>query len=110
MAKMRLQCAVSYRFITLILGVKSLSTVCKHLNPWIAKWGEAGIDLSILDIDEDFLTATLPQAYIDEGLTKICAVPDGKDFKVHTPCRNALFTRACWSDNVEASAVRCISY
>ena len=40
----------------------------------------------------------------------MCAIPDGKDFKIFTPRKNTLFSRACYSDKVHASAVRCISW
>lgn len=72
--------------------------------------GEAGKDLSILHITPEFLEATCPQQYKDEGLEKCCGVPDGKDFKIYTTRKNTLFTRASYSDKVHASAVRCISW
>mmetsp|Transcript_10694 Transcript_10694/g.17718 ORF Transcript_10694/g.17718 Transcript_10694/m.17718 type:complete len:228 (+) Transcript_10694:1807-2490(+) len=59
---------------------------------------------------QKFLEETCPQAYKDEGLTNICGIPDGKDFKINTPRKNSLLSRACYSDKVHASAVRCISW
>ncbi|EJK57584.1 hypothetical protein THAOC_22356 [Thalassiosira oceanica] len=53
---------------------------------------------------------TCPMAFKKEGLEKVCAIPDGKDFLIHTPRQNTLFTRACYSDKMHASAVRCISW
>lgn len=82
----------------------------QYIKPWVKLWGDAGHDLSILPLTEEFLKATCPQAFIDEGLERICGIPDGKDFKIFTPRKNTLFTRACWSDKVNASAVRCISW
>lgn len=94
-AKLRINCRLSYRTIAFILGLKSESNVAEQVKKWVYEWGEAGEDLSILDITEEFLESTCPQAYIDEGLDKICGIPDGKDFKIHTPRKNTLFTRAC---------------
>ena len=74
------------------------------------KIGKAGKPLSILDIDPEYLEKTCPQQYKDEGLEKCCAVPDGKDFMIHTTQSNTLFTRASYSDKVHHSAVRCISW
>lgn len=106
-----MNCGMSYRTIGYILGLKvENSYVGEKVKPWVKKWGEAGEDLSILDITAEFLEATCPQAYKDENLEKICGIPDGKDFKIFTPRKNTLFTRACWSDKVNASAVRCISW
>ena len=76
---------MTYRIMALILGLKLACHVGKMVKKWIFEWGEAGEDLSILDITPEFLEKTCPQAYIDEGLNNICGIPDGKDFKIHTP-------------------------
>ncbi len=47
-------------------------------------WGEARLDLSILDIDEDFLQNTCPRSYKEERLDEICPIPDEKDFMILT--------------------------
>jgi len=80
------------------------------INKAIHSIGSAGKDLSILDITAEYLEATCPQQYKDEGLEKCCAVPDGKDFMIYTTRKNMLFTRASYSDKVHHSAVRCISW
>ena len=110
-AKIRINCGMPYRTIGYILGLKAVdSYVGEKIKPWVHKWGEAGEDLSILNITPEFLDATCPQAYKDENLEQICGIPDGKDFKIFTPRKNTLFTRACFSDKVHASAVRGISW
>ena len=106
-AKLRMNCGFSYTHIALIFGLKSVSLKVQRA---VKEWGEAGKSLSILDISEEFLNETCPQAYKDEGLTNICGVPDGKDFKINTPRKNSLLSRACYSDKVHTSAVRCISW
>ena len=74
------------------------------------KWGEAGEDLSLLDITAEFLTKTMPQAFIDDGLDKIAGLPDGKDFLAWTVRSNTMVTRSQWSSKMKASAFRCISW
>ncbi|KAL7491292.1 hypothetical protein ACHAWT_001053 [Skeletonema menzelii] len=109
-AKLRMNCGFSYTHIALIFGLKSIGHVSSKVQEAVKQWGEAGKSLSILDISEKFLEETCPQAYKDEGLTNICGIPDGKDFKINTPRKNSLLSRACYSDKVHASAVRCISW
>jgi len=110
MAKIRIQRGMPVTEIALIWGPKDRRRVGELVRRWVKKWGEAGRDLSILPIDAAFLDKTCPQAYKDEGLEKICGVPDGKDFKIDTKRQNSLFTRASRSEKVHASAVRCISW
>ncbi|EJK67174.1 hypothetical protein THAOC_11828, partial [Thalassiosira oceanica] len=90
--------------LALMIGFKSTSYLGERVKFWIWKWGEAGENLSILDIDEEFLAKTCPMAFKKEGLEKVCAIPDGKDFLIHTPRQNTLFTRACYSDKMHARA------
>ena len=80
------------------------------INNAVKKIGEAGSDLFILEITPEFLEATCPQQYKDEGLEKYCAVLDGKDFMIYTTRKNTRFSRASYSDKVHHSATRCISW
>ena len=80
------------------------------INNAVTIIGHAGKDLSILDITSDFLEATCPQQYKDEGLERCLGVPDGKDFMIYTTRKNTIFPRASFSDEVHHSAVRCISW
>ena len=98
MAKIRIHRGMPITQIGLIWGPSDRRRVGEKVRHWIKKWGEAGRDLSILPINESFLDRTCPQAYKDEGLSKICAVPDGKDFKIETKRQNSLFTRASRSE------------
>ena len=101
---------MSYRSLSSIVGLKSKGHVGKKIKAWVHEWGDAGEDTSILDLTEEFLEKTCPQAFKNEGLEKVCAIPDGKGFKIFTPRQNMLFSRACYLDKVYASAVRCISW
>ena len=72
-----------------------------YISEWAPKWGEAGEDLSILDITEDFLVETYPEAYKEQGMMKITALPDGKDFMIEVPRSNTVLSRASHSDKVK---------
>lgn len=72
----------------------------RYIEAWAPKWGEAGEDLSILDINEEYLAYSLPEAYAQGKLKNVCALPDGKDFMIFTPRSNTVLTRAAWSDKV----------
>lgn len=109
LAKMRMHVKLSNRLLSILIG-RSESWCTRNITLFAMDWGEAGLDFSILDIDKDFLVRTCPQSYKDEGLEKICAIPDRKDFMIHTTRQNTLFTRASYSDKVHHSAVRCISW
>ena len=110
-AKIIINCGLPYRTIAYILGLNAENShVAEKVRWWVDRWGEAGEDLSILDITPEYLEQTCPQAFKDEGLHNDCTIPDGKDFKIYTPKNNTLFTRACYSDKVHASAVRFISW
>ena len=108
-AKMRIHRGYTQKTLALMWG-RSERQIGSYLKEWIPHWGEAGEDLSILDITEDFLDATYPQAYKDAGMLKIVALPDGKDFMINDIRSNTLLTRASFSDKVHHAAVRCISW
>lgn len=95
--------------LALIWG-RSQSAISRYLDEWMGKWGEAGEDLSILDINADFLEATCPEKYKAQGLTNVALLPDGKDFMTEVPRAHTMVTRSSWSDKVHHSAVRCISW
>ena len=109
MGYMRIHCRIPVMMIAFMWG-RSDGHVGRLINNIVKYIGDAGKDLSILDITPDFLAETCPQQYKDEGLSFCCAVPDGKDFIIYTTRKNTMYTRACYSDKVHASAVRCISW
>ena len=109
MGYMRMHTAMTVFAISLIFD-RDRSHTGRCISSAVKEIGAAGKDLSILDITPEFLEATCPQQYKDEGLEHCCAVPDGKDFKIYTSRKNTLFTRASYSDKVHTSAVRCISW
>ena len=85
--------------LALIWG-RDESSISRYIDEFADEWGEAGEDLSILEVSEEFLEATYPQRYREAGLLRVCALPDGKDFMIHTPRSNTVLTRASHSDKV----------
>ena len=109
LAYLRIHTGMTVTTISFVIG-RHQSHCSRLINSAAKSIGQAGKALSILDIDPEYLELTCPQQYKDEGLEKCCAVPDGKDFMIHTTRKNTLFTRASYSDKVHHSAVRCISW
>ena len=109
MGYMRIHTRMTNFAISLIWG-RDNGHSGRLINKAIRSIGSAGKDLSILDITAEYLEATCPQQYKDEGLEKCCAVPDGKDFMIYTTRKYTLLTRASYSDKVHHSAIRCISW
>jgi len=107
--KMRLHRAFTETTLALIWG-RDRSRVNRYVDEWKVHWKEVGKDLSILEVDGEFLDATLPREYRAAGFLKICAVPDGKDFAIETPRSNSFLARACFSDKIKHSAFRCITW
>ena len=107
LTKMRIHRGYPQSTLGLIWG-RSVTRVSEFISEWAPRWGEAGEDLSILDISEEFLVDTYPESYKSQfgvpvvGSTKggICAVPDGKDFMTEVPRSNTVLTRASHSDKV----------
>ena len=107
--KMRFQRAMSEDMLALIWG-RVQSSINFYVHECAPMWGEVGRHLSILDIDEEYLNAEIPDAFTDLGLGKVGAMPDGKDFMTDTSRVNTAIGRAMWSDKVHHSGARCISW
>jgi len=82
----------------------------EYCKEYISLWGQAGEDLSLLEVSHEFLEHTLPKIFTEHGYTRIGALPDGKDFMIDTARTNSMVSRAMRSDKVKNSAVRCISW
>jgi hypothetical protein len=69
------------------------------------------LDLSILDIDADYLTASMPDSYKEAGLECVCGQVDGKDFMTWTPRTSTVLSRAANSNKMgNHSAARVITW
>jgi len=109
LCKMRIHRAYPLETLALMWG-RATSSACEYCNEWMPRWGEAGEDLSTLDITPAHLRHTYPDAYEKEGMHKVCAQVDGKDFMTHTDRSNTVITRASHSNKVEHTAGRCMSW
>ena len=86
------------------------TNIGRYVKSWAPLWGEAGADLSILDINEAILVALTPEDYINGCTDKVCGLVDGKDFKTETIRIHSGITRACHSNKVNCSALRVLSW
>lgn len=82
----------------------------RYIKSWSPLWGEAGADLSILDVNETILTALTPEDYVNGCTDKVCGLVDGKDFKTETIRIHSGITRASHSNKVNCSALRVLSW
>lgn len=74
------------------------------------KWGRAGENLTDLDLTADYLNAERPQIFIDANQEDVAVLVDGKDFMLNDPKKNSAIKRATWSDKVNHSAGRLITW
>lgn len=109
MTLMRFTRGIQIEFLSYI-WLKSTTTIGEYIRVWSPKIGEAGEDLSILDIDESFLTDETPLGYIEQNLKNVAVQVDGKDFMADVPRYNSFFKRAMYSDKVNHSAFRVITW
>ena len=63
-------------------------------------WGEAGANLSILDINESILVSLTPDGFVNGSTDKVCGLVDGKDLKTETIRTHSGITRAGHSNKV----------
>lgn len=53
----------------------------------------------------------MPREFLEEeGMDKIAALKDGKDFGTDTSRTNSTITRQMWSDKIKNSGSRCITW
>ena len=86
------------------------TTIGRYVDEWADRWGEAGESFSILPITEEDIIALCPKSYKEQGLDKVGAVPDGKDFMIDVPRITPLLTRASHSSKTHHASTRCISW
>ena len=86
------------------------SNIGRYVKSWAPLWGEAGANLSILDINESILRSLTPEDFINGCTDKVCGLVDGKDFKTETIRTHSGITRAGHSNKVNCSALRVLSW
>ena len=86
------------------------TNIGRYVKKWGPLWGDAGSDLSILDINEEILRALTPDDFKNGCTDKVCGLVDGKDFKIEIIRTHSGLTRAIHSNKVNCSALRVLSY
>ena len=109
MAIMRFRRKLSIQILGAIWN-RSRTLVGGYVVEWSLKWGRAGENLTELDLTADYLSAERPQIFIDANQEDVAVLVDGKDFMVNDPKKNSAIKRATWSDKVNHSAGRLITW
>jgi len=84
--------------------------ISKNISKASKRWKFVSECITLLPISETFLRESMPKVFIDDHLSNVASLYDGKDFKVETIRSNSIFTRALWSDKVKHSALRIMTY
>ena len=101
--------ALTMRTMALLIGrgKSTIAGICKEYSSW---WGAAGQALSLLPCSAHFMEAVYPEVYTEMDLHKIGLLVDGKDFLCETSRESSPLTRALYSNKMEASAFRSLTY
>ena len=78
----------------------------QFIAKWAPRWGKAGQYLSMLDIDEDYLTCERPIQYVKEGMLRTAVLLDGKDYLTDTLRTDKTHARTQQSHKSGAAAAR----
>jgi hypothetical protein len=81
-----------------------------YVNRRAVEWGEAGQDITILDLNLAYLGADMPQEYKDSGFADVGLLVDGKDNNCDTIRKDSSLSRAQYSSKKSGSAIRTMSY
>jgi hypothetical protein len=108
-AKMRMHRAFTIETLSYSWD-RSKSSISAYLKECIPLWGEAGEDLSILDLTPTYLESLRSRSYSDQDMLLVCALPDGKDFRIDEQRSNTVLSRAARSYKVKHAAARCITW
>lgn len=98
-------------FLLAIIWGKGEKTMGRIVRARAPEWGEAGQDLSILDLPLSYLAADLPQEYLDSAiLNRTSGLVDGKCYKTNTFRKNSALSRAQHANKVEWSALLSLNW
>lgn len=110
LTKMRFRKRMDLDMLALIWG-KFASTVGRIIRHRAKEWGDAGKDLSILDVTPEYLQVDLPEEYRDSTVfSKTCALVDGKCYKTNTFRKSSALSRAQYCSKVEWSALLSLNW
>ena len=105
MAKLRMRRGVSLLLLSLIFG-RNRTSIGVYVTYGAARWGEAGENLSILDLTKEYLDHERPQIFTDANHTAVGALVGGKDFMTADPKQNSAIKKGMWSNKVTDAGVR----
>jgi hypothetical protein len=92
-----------------IWGVAPRS-IGRYIATWAPIIGQAGKDVSILNINEAWIDYEQPAVYDEVDMQDVGAVVDGKDYGCDTIRAHSLAKKLCWSDKTSGSAARCLTF
>lgn len=104
-AKLRMRRGIAIHLLGLIFNRKR-TTVGSYVTFGAEKWGEAGENLSILDLTKEYLDHERRQIFTDANHHTVGALVDGKDFMTADPKQNSAIRKAMWSDKINHAGVR----
>ena len=102
-ARMRMWRRITLKQLGLIWG-RDFSRISVCVKDWAHKWGQAGLNLSILPILPEFYEYSLPEQHKKFGMEKLAALVDGKCFMTEVNRSSSVLKRANWSDKVAHDA------
>ena len=72
--------------------------VTKYINRWMPLWATYGSHLSMLPISHDYFKKELPDFYIDNDMSNVTHLFDGKDIMIETLRKNDNLRRSTRSE------------
>jgi serine/threonine protein kinase len=102
--KMRFHRKVTVEHLAGIYGVHYTS-ISRYITKWAPRWGDIGLDLSILHLTPEYLKKSCPKEFRDSGMQNVAALVDGKVFKTEDCRKNSAIKRAMYSDKVHHPGV-----
>ena len=92
--------------IGVIVNQTDRRRIGEFITKWAPRWGKVGQYLSMLDIDEDYLTHECPIQYVKEGMLRTAVLLDGKDYLTDTLRSDKTHARTQQSHKSGAAAAR----
>jgi hypothetical protein len=90
--RMRMHKAFELQALGNIFG-RTKARMGQVVKAWAPRWGAAGLDFSILDLQEYFLELSVCTKYVEQGMGKVCALVDGTDLMTDANRHFSLTTR-----------------
>ena len=85
---------------------RARTIVGKIIKQWAPRWANVGLDLSILDITDDYLEKEVPDKNVDLGKPRLVFLVDGKDYLCAPKRSDTTIEKAQFSSKNEKTAAR----